>query len=141
MKKVLIILFSFALIITCGCPPKNPNTVTDEEMTEMLMKELGPVMVDNGIEFHGISEDPSYGYEDTNPVKVGSIPDEYHYMDALRGPKLKYERLGSFENPVTGGILDGWQIEHKGISKPVVIYLDPYALDSPLAPSGFSYVE
>jgi hypothetical protein len=108
--------------------------------------DWGALMADRGVEFHGVSDDPTYGYEESNPVKVGSIPAEYDYMELLRGPagqSLEYFRIGSCcgrETPEGYVLLDRWEITYPGLEEPVVIYLSAFELDDPMAPMGFTYV-
>ncbi len=108
-----------------------------------------------GYKIMGISEDPTYGYSQENPILVGNVREygmqpEYDYMKALRGPdnqSLTYKRLGSccpFEteaSPWGGGRLDIWEITYEGLDEPVHIYLNPYHYNRPMAPMGFTHVD
>jgi hypothetical protein len=89
-----------------------------------------------------VSEDPTYGYSEENPIKVGGDsfdgpPRERAYLDNLAGPngeKISYERMGSKDFADT--ILDTYVIT--GLSEDVTLYLDQYSYTEPQAPVGFA---
>lgn len=89
-----------------------------------------------------IASDPSYGYTQENPIKVGGDafngpPRERAYLDNLAGPngeKISYERTGSSDFGDT--ILDAFAIT--GLSKIVTLYIDEYSYSEPQAPVGFT---
>ena len=96
-----------------------------------------------------IAEDPTYGYTEENPVKVGGgPPNKPIYLKSLRGPKgqkIKFKRLGScchFETPNgfidNMGLLDRYEVTYRGLKKPVILYLNGYDHDEPRAPVGFT---
>lgn len=106
-----------------------------------------------GYRIMGVSEDPTYGYAQENPINVGifkksGVQPEYDYMKALRGPQgqeLTYHRVGSCcpfetENSVMGtGFLDMWEITYEGLDEPAIIFLNAYEYESPMAPVGFTH--
>lgn len=89
-----------------------------------------------------ISTDETYGYSETNPIKVGGefingVSRERAYLNHLRGLNgeiLSYEREGS----VDGGsvILDKYHITGPGVDK--VLYVDLYSYEELFAPVGFT---
>lgn len=91
-----------------------------------------------------ISTDPTYGYDPANPIKVGGDflmgpSRERMYLNHLRGPEgeaVTYEREGSeaYEN----GILDIYRLEYAGLDDPIIVYVDMYDWEPPLAPVGFT---
>jgi len=89
-----------------------------------------------------IASDPSYGYTQENPIRVGGDdfdgpPRERAYLDNLAGPngeKISYERTGSINFGDT--ILDAFVIT--GLSKTVTLYIDEYSYTEPQAPIGFT---
>lgn len=89
-----------------------------------------------------ISDDPTYGYKEENPIRSGgdwmSGPSrERAYLDNLRGPNgepVTYERMGSFEFDDT--ILDQFVVMFAG--KQVILFLDEYSFTTPIAPVGFT---
>lgn len=89
-----------------------------------------------------ISTDPTYGYTQENPIKVGGgdfggPPRERAYLDNLCGPngeKISYDRGGSL--PFGDTILDVFEIT--GVKKAVALYIDEYTYMEPQAPVGFT---
>lgn len=100
------------------------------------------------------SDDPSYGYDPSNPIKIGGgfrhllgMRFQRLYLDALRGPKgkkVKYERLGpGGEYPTdstdTGfGIIDKFEIRSKGLDGPQFLYITIYDYEHVRIPLGLS---
>jgi len=77
------------------------------------------------------TDDPTYGYAPTNPVKVGGIAGypEPQYLSGLWGPEgqpIAYERLGSCCQEVAGHLLDKFAVSWEGLERPVILYLDMY---------------
>jgi hypothetical protein len=116
----------------------------------------------SAIRLEGVSDDPTYGYSEEAPIKVGGIAEdrgpenERRYLEALRGPrgqKVLFKRLGCCcpfvtPEPINGldkilgfgtGLLDVYEVTHAGLRKPVRLYLDMYESDRLLAPQGFTY--
>lgn len=69
------------------------------------------------------------------------------YFAGLMGPNGEHvtvKRLGSccsfvdLTLPLGGGLLDMYKFTYKGIKKPVVIYVNFYKFEQPLAPAGFN---
>lgn len=91
-----------------------------------------------------VSEDPTYGYTEENPIRVGGDflegpARERAYLNNLLGPNgeiLSYVREGSFPSGDT--ILDIYRITGPGIEE--VLYLDEYKYEPLLAPVGFTCV-
>ncbi len=91
-----------------------------------------------------ISEDPTYGYSEDNPIQVGGDwlegpSRERAYLDNLLGPDgemISYERIGSEEYGDT--ILDKYQITYSGLSTPLILYIDEYSWGMLYAPVGFT---
>lgn len=91
-----------------------------------------------------VSTDKTYGYTETNPIRVGgdflSGPArERAYLDNLLGPNgeaLTYERLGSLPSGDT--ILDEYLVTGPGIN--VKLYLDEYKYEPLQAPVDFTCV-
>lgn len=88
-----------------------------------------------------ISTDPTYGYSQDNPIKVGGgdfggPSRERVYLDNLLGPNgetISYNRTGSFSYGNT--ILDIYVIS--GLNKDVTLYIDEYSFIELKAPVGF----
>ena len=101
-----------------------------------------------------VATDPTYGLTDANPIKVGrrhgGPKDEQLYLAALRGPegqRVKAKRLGScchFETPNAigpGALLDKYEVKYRGIENPLVLYLNMYDYEQPVAPVGLKVAE
>jgi hypothetical protein len=88
-----------------------------------------------------VSVDKTYGYSESNPVKVGgkSMEDgplnERRFLNALTGPggeEIKYERKGSCcafdsKNGIMGmGLLDMYEITWQGQRESVTLYINMY---------------
>ena len=100
----------------------------------------------------GISTDETYGYQQSNPIKVGGVMDgparERAYLELLRGPNgesIRYERNGSccgFETPNSlfgGGMLDIYSVWIGDNPEPVKLYINMYDYEQPKAPKGFTF--
>lgn len=91
-----------------------------------------------------VSEDPTYGYSEDNPVQVGGDwlegpSQERAFLDNLRGPNgemISYERVGSVDVGYT--MLDLYQVTYTGLSSPIILYIDMYNISSLYAPVGFT---
>ena len=102
----------------------------------------------------GVSKDPTYGYTEANPIKVGGAHEdtgpanERRFLEALRGPrgqKISYERMGSccpfdtVEGDFGKRLLDVYEVTYSGMQTPVRLYVNMYDRGQLLAPKGFSY--
>jgi hypothetical protein len=98
----------------------------------------------------GISIDKNYGYSQKlkKTIKVGSIENEYKYINALTGPngeQISAQRLGScceFKCKTAAfgsGFLDQWQITYKGLEKSIILYINGYEYENPMCPVGLGY--
>jgi len=91
-----------------------------------------------------VSTDPTYAYEEQNPVRVGGgafggPSRERAYLDTLLGPEgqpIEYERTGSTDGVDT--ILDIYVLTYDGAGSPVTIYLDEYSFEPLQAPMGLT---
>lgn len=89
-----------------------------------------------------VATDDTYGYSETNPIKVGGgdfngPSREEAYLDHLRGPNgevLSYKREGSL--PSGDVILDAYAVTGPGVK--AMLYIDEYNYSSPIAPVGFT---
>ena len=87
-----------------------------------------------GVNMRLLSEDPTYGYSEKNPIKVGS-KDEYggpkaerEFLDSLldsTGKAVKYKRLGSGGANAEGKPLDIYEITLSGGEK-FRLWIDMY---------------
>lgn len=89
-----------------------------------------------------VSTDPEYGYTEAKAIRVGGgawdgPPRERYYLDNLKGPhgeEVTYQRLGSL--PYEDTILDEYEVVYGDTT--VLLYIDEYAFEPPLAPLGFT---
>lgn len=97
-----------------------------------------------------ISKDKKYGFDKTNPIKVGSVRNEYLYLAELvdgKGEEFTIKREGSCCSFSTnsprafmgGGLLDVWTITYKNGDKKITLYLNGYDFEEPKAPKGFKF--
>ena len=102
-----------------------------------------------GIDLKLMSEDPTYGYSEKNPIKVGGKEEtdgpkaEREYLDSIldrNGKPIKYERLGSGGQSPDGNILDIYEVTLADGTK-IRLWIDMYhAKNKPAkqpAPVGF----
>jgi hypothetical protein len=95
----------------------------------------------------GVSDEPAFATTKEHAVQVGGgamyvAARERRYLDALRGPMgeaVQYKRTGTVHVDVEGRtILDVYEVNHPGLEKPILLYLDAYHFDDALkAPKGF----
>ena len=91
-----------------------------------------------------VSDDPTYGYSEDNPIRVGGDwlegpSRERAFLDNLLGPNgemISYERIGSHDYGDT--ILDVYQITYSGLSTSITLYIDEYSWGTLFAPVGFT---
>ena len=133
MFKSLILVIFIVILVGCVSTTNTPLSADSFIMT---------------------SKDPTYGYNEQNPVELGGFlrGSKYEgahveYFQSLLGPngeQVQVKRLGSccaFEDssmPFGGGLLDMYELTYKGISKPIIIYVNLYKFVKPMAPQGFA---
>ncbi|MBN2502248.1 MAG: hypothetical protein JXB38_15805 [Anaerolineales bacterium] len=101
-----------------------------------------------------ISTDQTYGYEETNPIKVGisnevdpldifaqmdGVIRQRVYLETLLGPggeTISYERQGSISGE--DAILDIYHVTYPGLDQAIILYVDIYHFEYPQAPVGFT---
>ena len=90
-----------------------------------------------------VSTKKKYGRDIETPIMVGTVANEYEYLSQLCGPngeKINYERIDSCcefvcpSCPMGAGLLDEWEIRYSGLKKPIIIYINGYLYDNPMAP-------
>jgi hypothetical protein len=100
-----------------------------------------------------ISNDPSYGYSNDNPIEVGGAHlgegplNEKRYLNALAGPNgenVSYTRLGSCcavssMNGYGGmAMLDNYRVTWEGSTDTVSLFINMYDHSNLKAPAGFT---
>lgn len=100
------------------------------------------------------SSDKTYGYDSSNPVKVGGMDknsgprNQQHYLNALLDPNggpVAYKRLGNccpFETPNGAigntGVLDKYILTWRGNGQGIILYLNMYDYGDLEIPDGFT---
>ncbi len=142
--KTRIYLFLIAIVIisgSCSYTRNNSKVSKVKLLNGKLLYQLE------------ISNDETYGYIETNPIKVGGVSkfegpkNERSFLSALSGPNkepISYKRLGScckFEtkNGINGyGLLDKYEIKWRGQANPVILYFNMYDNGELKVPVGFT---
>jgi hypothetical protein len=140
------IYLSLILLLFLSCNNK-------QKQLEKALLEKGPFEQDY---FHLTvqSTDKSYGFTQSNPIKVGSRlesmgpKNERRFLSALKGPNgetVRFYRQGScclFETPNVEkgfkGSLDIYKIYWEDIADTLKIYINMYDKDSLMIPSGLT---
>jgi hypothetical protein len=107
-----------------------------------------PLLDENTFKITETSTDKTYGYSESNPIRVGNGPkNARRYLNALAGPKgqkIVYTRTGScctFKTALGyGGIgqLDKYKITWSGQTAPVVLYLNMFESGVLKSPVGLT---
>jgi hypothetical protein len=101
------------------------------------------------------SEDPTYGYSEENPIRVGGVEQdgaarERDFLRGLLGPggeEIEFERMGSCcefktpNSPFGAGLLDVYAVTYEGLKEPVVLVFDIYDEGDLKVPMGFTPLE
>lgn len=147
MKKLIVVIAVITAIYACksgkssgGGSYGNTRTIKVSLLDEDTYKLTAP------------ARDKSYGYEQTNPVKVGGVnggpKNERRFLNALLGPNgetIRYKRTGSccpFKTPKglidNSGLLDRYKIYWDGGKDTLVLYFNMYDEGDLFIPQGLS---
>lgn len=142
MFKQLTLLVLMLCLMACSS--------ADEPLADKDIPRYKPII------FGDIATDPEYGYKPNKAIELGSFVRgdnykgiHYLYFDSLTGPngeKVSVRRLGTccpFDDPSMsfgGALLDRFELSYEGIEKPVIIYVDLYKYNQPMAPKGFNFL-
>lgn len=148
MNKIAV-LFVSLLLINCASQKgiKSTNTGNTRTKPVEFIDNNTFLLVDKSL-------DNTYGYKETNPIKVGGVHDqsgplnERRFLNALSGPngeKLQYYRAGScchFKTPNglfdNTGMLDRYCVFWAGSKDTLSIYINMYDEGDLLIPVGFT---
>lgn len=139
MNKYIFLPF---LILVFSCS-------TSKQILQTNLKD------DQTFELLEVSNDPTYGYSEKNPIQVGGVDkesgplNERRFLNALAGPngeEVSYYRSGSCcpikskNDPMGFGqvMLDNYRVTYKGSQDTVSIYINMYDYGSIKAPKGFT---
>jgi hypothetical protein len=144
MKRCL----SLILLLFLSCNSKQ------KQLEKALLEKEGPVELDY---FHVTvqSLDKSYGFSESNPIKVGGYSEstgpknERRFLSALKGPNgetVRFYREGSccfFETPNVEkgmrGLLDTYKVYWEDMTGDTLqIYINMYDKDSLMIPVGLT---
>lgn len=122
-------------------------------MEEAILKKEGQVELDY-FHLHDQSSDKTYGFSESNPIKVGGSREsigpknERRFLSALKGPngeKVRFYREAScclFETPNVEkgmkGSLDIYKVYWEGITDTLEIYINMYDKDNLMIPVGLT---
>lgn len=153
MKKILIPL----ILITISCfSQKKTSTNEDKGVGDTRTKAV-ELMDNNTYWLTETSNDKTYGYDKSNPIKVGGANDksgplnERRFLNALFGPnnkKMTYFRAGSccpFKTPNGfigySGMLDIYRLTEIGSKDTLDIYINMYDTGDLKIPVGLKAKE
>jgi len=158
MKQSVILFFLVLLICSCASNKITYSTSTSAQ-DGSGDKILGSSTFPGGqptsgdpFEITEVSTDNTYGYKESNPIKVGGSTqngalNERRFLNALTGPNgeaIQYVRIGSccpFEtkNSLMGqGLLDKYKITWTGQTEEVFLFINMYDKDKLKIPVGLS---
>jgi hypothetical protein len=129
-----------SLFISCSSPKQISQTNLKDNQT---------------FELSEVSDDPTYGYSEKNPIQVGGVDkqsgplNERRFLNALAGPngeEVIYFRSGSCcaikskNDPLGFGkvMLDNYRVTWNGSKDTVSIYINMYDYGTLKAPKGFT---
>lgn len=138
MNKLFL---SIGLTILIGCASQKVGTTSTGRRGDTRTKPI-EFLDDNTYRLTETSDDKSYAYNKSNPVKVGGSNEssgpknERRFLNALLGPngeEIKYFRAGSccpFKTPNgligNSGMLDRYRVSWTGSSDTLDIYINMY---------------
>lgn len=147
------IIFSLLVFAGACASQKQPSTSADAGKGGDTRTKEAVLMDDLTYLLTETTTDSSYGYTQSNPVKVGGPfsegpKNERRFLNALLGPngeKVVYQRAGSccaFRTPNglmnNTGLLDHYRVSWTGSRDTVSIYVNMYDKGDLLIPVGFT---
>jgi len=106
-------------------------------------------------QLNGISNDPTYGYTENNPIKVGvrgNEPkiNEFRYINALKGPdgeEIIFRELGDCWKKISSkrskkkilGQIKIYEVTYDSLSRPIILFINNYEYKPLYAPIGFTF--
>lgn len=150
MNKLLI---TIGLVLLLGCSSQK-TSITSKKGPETTSPKQVEFIDDNAYLLTELSDDKSYGYKESNPIKVGGAKEgngpknEKRFLNGLLGPngeKLSYTRAGScchFTTPNglfnNTGLLDIYKVTWEGSSDTLNIYINLYDSGELKVPVGLT---
>ncbi len=141
--KTIVYIGIFALVVSCSSTKRTVQTKLKNNQTFELTE---------------ISNDPTYGFSQNNPIQVGGVDkkegplNERRFLNALAGPNgesISYYRAGSCcpieskNDPFGFGavMLDNYRVTWEGARDTISIYINMYDYGTLKAPVGFTIKE
>jgi hypothetical protein len=153
MKKLLIPLF----LITVTCFSQTKTTTNEDKGVGDTRTKAVELLDNNTYLLTEQSEDKTYGFDKSNPIKVGGVKtnegpaNERRFLNALYGPgnkKITYFRAGSccaFKTPNGfmgfSGMLDRYRLTEIGSKDTLDIYINMYDTGDLKIPVGLKAKE
>ncbi|MFD3002544.1 hypothetical protein ACFS7Z_19385 [Pontibacter toksunensis] len=150
MNKTLL---AIGLMIATGCASSKSITSASTGQGDTRTKQV-EYLNDDSYLLVDISDDPTYGYDKANPIKVGGAKDrsgpdnERTFLNGLLGPngeEVNYYRAGScchFKTPNglmnNTGLLDLYRVSWSGASDTLDIYINMYDKGDLKVPVGLT---
>jgi hypothetical protein len=135
------LLFIIGVVILFGCASQKKGKASNKAMGDTRTQQV-EFLDENTYLLNEKSNDKSYGYDKSNPIKVGGAKEgsgprnERRFLNALLGPngeKVSYYRAGSccaFQTPNgtfdNMGLLDRYRLSWEGASDTLDIYINMY---------------
>lgn len=144
--KNIFFILCFLLLIACGSS-KNTLKNVDENAPVPILKS------DNSFVITEMSPEPKYGYDKDYPINiffrsiVNDTVNQERFLKALAGPngeKIFYKKIESccpFPTPkseIGAGLLDIYEVNWVGCSKPIVLYFNIYNKGKLFIPKGLT---
>ena len=136
------LILAIGLIILAGCASSKSGTTSKKSAPGDTRTREIQFLDENTYLLTEVAEDKSYGYTESNPVKVGGANEssgpknERRFLNGLLGPngeEIKYSRAGSccpFKTPNglfgDSGMLDRYQVTWAGSSDTLDIFINMY---------------
>ena len=140
-------------MIVTGCASQKNAATASAGLGDTRTKHV-EYLDDNSYLLVDVSDDPTYGYDKANPVKVGGVSEssgpanERRFLNALLGPngeEINYFRAGScchFKTPNgimdNTGLLDLYRVYWSGASDTLDIYINMYDKGDLKVPVGLT---
>jgi hypothetical protein len=150
MNKQLI---TIGLALLAGCTSQKSPATSKTAIGNTTPKQI-EFIDDNAYLLTALSVDKTYGYKESNPIKVGGAKEgngpknEKRFLNGLLGPngeKLSYTRAGScchFTTPNglfnKTGLLDIYKVTWEGSSDTLSIYINLYDTGELKVPVGLT---
>lgn len=150
ITRIICLIILSVSLIACGSS-KSTNKSTSGLPNYGSPNVDQTILSDGTFKITEYSNDSTYGYSEQNPIMVGSKgggpTNERRFLNSLMGPDgepITFSRLGSCchfntKNGQFGdvGLLDKYQIAHKGLEQPIILYINMYDSDVLKIPVGF----